>query len=102
MKLNGNPHDLVKIENPVYQSYEKICKDFFGKTVLITKINHDERKRILGGIVTYYTVTNKEIYDKWDEECNTPDGADGEKCKVRGLFPRDYYGITNEGIQLYD
>ena len=93
IKLDENPDALVEVENPVYQPYEEICKDFFGKAVLITKINYDERERILGGVVTYYTLKNKEIYDKWEEECNTPDG---DRCIIKPMFSIDYnYTIFN-------
>jgi len=89
MKLSENPNDLVEVENPKYQTYEEIQKDFFGRKVLITKIKSNERGRLAGGVVTYYTVANKAIYDKWGEECESPNG---DRCLVKGLFPSDYYG----------
>ena len=89
MKLSENPDELVEVENPKYQSYEEICSDFFGKAVLITKINYNERGRMIGGIVTYYTLTNKGIYDKWGECMG---GPDGDRCIIKPLFPVNYYG----------
>jgi|GEM_PF-2766452 len=90
MKLNENPDELVEVENPKYQTYEEICRDFFGKAVLITKINYNERRRILGGVVTYYTLTNKGIYDKWDEECEKE--PDGDRCMIKPMFPINLVG----------
>jgi hypothetical protein len=89
MKLSENPNDLVKIENPVYQSYEEICRNFFGKAVLITEIEYDEREKILGGVVTWYTLTNKGIYDKWGE---CMESLHGDRCMVKPMFPVDFAG----------
>ena len=89
MILNENPDALVEVENPKYQTYEEICRDFFGKAVLITQIDRSERGRILGGIVTYYTLTNDEIYRKWGE---CMEGPDGDRCILKPLFPFNYYG----------
>ena len=89
MKLSENLNELVEVVNPKYQSYEEICKDFFGKAVLITKINRSEQGKILGGIVTYYTLTNKGIYKKWGECMESPDG---DRCIIKSLFPFSYYG----------
>jgi len=89
MKLNENPNVLVEVENPMYQTYPEICRDFFGKAVLITKINYDERERILGGVVTYYTLKNKEIYKKWGE---CMEGPDGDRCIIKPLFSINFYG----------
>jgi len=89
IKLNENPDALVEVENPVYQSYDEICKDFFGKVVLITKINFGERNKILGGTVTWYTETNKKLYDKWGDCMESPEG---DRCIVKALMPFDFYG----------
>ena len=89
MKLSEDPNELVEVENPKYQSYDEICKDFFGKAVLITQINYDKRERILGGVVTYYTLTNKKIYDKWGEYM---DGPDGDRCIIKPMFSIDLVG----------
>ena len=87
--IGYDPDELTEVENPKYQTYEEICKDFFGKAVLITKINYNERERILGGVVTYYTLKNKGIYDKWGE---CMEGPDGDRCIVKALYPFDFYG----------
>ena len=89
MKLNEDPNALVEVENPKYQSYEEICRDFFGRVVLITEINYDERERMLGGIVTWYTLKNDGIYRKWGE---CMEGPDGDRCLLKPLFPVNYYG----------
>lgn len=92
MNLNENPDALVELENPVYQSYSEICRDFYGRAVLITQIDYDERERILGGVVTHYTLTNKGIYDKWGE---CMEGPEGDRCIIRPMFSIDLVG----GIQ---
>ena len=94
MKLNEDPNALVEVENPKYQPYEEICRDFFGKAVLITEIDRNESGKILGGIVKYYTLTNKGIYDKWEEEYEKTMDKDpeGERCMIRPMFPFNYYG----------
>ena len=86
MKLNEDPNALVEVENPKYQSYEEICRDFFGKAVLITEIDFSKHGKILGGVVTWYTLKNDEIYRKWGE---CMEGPDGDRCIIKALFHVD-------------
>ena len=85
--------DLYEVENPVYQSYEDIMKQYYGKRVVITNEQKSESgsgKLFKGGIVRYYgSKYAREIYNKWGE-CIAV--KEYEPVIVIGLFPSNPLG----------
>ena len=63
--------DLFEVENPIYQSYEDIMKQYIDKMIVMTNKQPSERgsgKLFNGGIVRYYgKQRSDEIYDKWGD-----------------------------------
>ena len=59
--------DLFEVENPLYQSFEDIQKQYIDKMVIITNRKSGELGEATGGIVRYYGKASKDFYSKWGE-----------------------------------
>jgi len=85
--------DLFEVENPIYQSYEDIEKQYYDNRVVITNKQPSDRgsgKLFKGGIVRYYgSKYSKEIYDKWGECLEI---TEYDPVTIIGIFPSNPFG----------
>ena len=58
---------LFEVENPIYQSFEDIKKQYLDKMVIITNRVGNAREGTRGGVVGYYGRASESFYEKWDE-----------------------------------
>ena len=69
--------DLFEVENPVYQSYADIEKQYYGQRIVITNMQLSENRKdklFKGGIVRYYgSKYSREVYEQWGK-CFVIDG----------------------------
>jgi len=82
---------LFEVENPVYQSYDEIMKQYYDKRVVITNEQKGEKGKLFsGGIVRYYGDKYvREIFNKWGD-CLSID--EYEPVTIIGLFPSNPLG----------
>ena len=63
-----NMYNMYEVENPVYQDYKDIQKQYDENLVVITNAVWEERPlRFIGGVVRYYGNDRKNLINKWGE-----------------------------------
>ena len=79
---------LFEVENPIYQSFDDIQKQYINHMVVITNEEPSDRgsgKLCKGGIVRYYGKYSKEIHGKWSDCTNI---NEYEPVRIIGLFTK--------------
>ena len=87
---------MHKVENPVYQDYGEIIKQYKENLVVITNtVREGERRRFKGGIVRYYGNDKKKILDIWQEMGSRKNEAEYGECLYKTLF-------IDRGVHIHD
>ena len=56
--------EIIKVENPIYQTKEEIYKQYWGKQVIISNMKHTPiGVQWVGGVVRYYSKTQGGLTD---------------------------------------
>ena len=71
--------EIVRVENPVFMTYEEIREKFWGKQVLMTDMEFTSKSSLVGGVVRVWgTRAMMELWRLLDNEYNDGSG----KCTV--------------------
>ena len=87
---------INKVENPIYQDYDEIIKQYSENLVVISNTVWGEHTSLKGGIVRYYGDDRKRIINKWGELMNADKKAGYGKCVFTSLY------IDRGGIHIHD
>lgn len=85
---------IHEVENPVYQDYDEIIKQYAENLVVITNAVHGEYGGFKGGIVRYYGNDKAKILDKWQELGSFDKKAEYGKCIFKTLY-------NDQGVRFY-
>lgn len=86
-------YNLYEVENPVYQDYKEIEKQYADTLVVISDTVWGKHTSLKGGIVRYYGDDKTRILDKWSEMINSDKYG---KCVFKALYQ------DRGGIHIHD
>ena len=91
--------EIVKVENPLYMTYDEIREKFWGKQVLMTDMEFTDESSLVGGVVRAWgTRAMMELWRLLDEEYSAEPG----KCTVEyiGTVPLFLYAGLQAGGEV--
>jgi hypothetical protein len=100
---------MYEVENPVYQNYSEILKQYKETLVVITNaVWEKDPLEFIGGIVRYYGDDRKKLINKWGELNTLENESKYGKCTFKVLIRDDgvhineraeRFGVSRQGIQ---
>ena len=85
-------YNMYKVENPVYQDYEEIQKQYDETLVVITNGVWEEHPlKFIGGIVRYYGDDRKKLINMWGD---LNDSDEYGECTFKTL-------MTDRGVHIH-
>ena len=79
--------NMYEVQNPVYQDYAEILKQYAENLVVITNTVWEKSPSFfVGGVVRYYGNDKKGLIDKWGEFINSDKEDEYGKCVFKTLI----------------
>ena len=78
--------NMYEVENPIYQDYDEISKQYDENLIVMTNVNRGEHGRLIGGVVRYYGNDRKKLINKWGELINSDKEDEYGKCLFTTLM----------------
>ena len=76
-------YNMYKVENPVYQDYDEIQKQYDENLLAISNVIWGEHGRFIGGVVRYYGNDRKKIMKMWADMAHSDQYG---KCLFKTLM----------------